>query len=364
LTFQNEEISVPLRQSKAFAKQRKSQMCTHSDKIEGSSDRTNAALRRRALLRALRSTSLILGMLSAAGAGYEAIAGLQDAARHPAPGQLVDVGGHRLQITCVGRGSPVVILDAGLGGTSRDWVLVQAQLSTRTRVCAYDRAGMGWSDAGPRPRSPARLAEELHVLLAKAEVPAPYLIVAHSLSGKSARLFAASHPDAVAGMVLIDTRSERIDAVTTPTETRAFSAALKRQAILLSLARRLGLARLLWPSFAPQPDLPPGTIAKMALLQTQPKSLRAATEEGLERSANDRGLSGASLGAIPLVVIAAGDSMAGIPGWGEAQAGLAALSSRGRLVVAEESSHLVQIDRPEIVIEAVQSVLVTVRTGE
>jgi pimeloyl-ACP methyl ester carboxylesterase len=257
----------------------------------------------------------------------------------------------------MGKGRPTVILDAGLGGTSRDWVLVQARLAAHTRVCAYDRAGMGYSDPGPEPRSAARIADELGKLLETAGVPGPYVLVAHSLSGKSARLLAAEHPEDVAGMVLVDTRSEKIDAATPLYEGEAFAAALKRQAILLTLARKLGLVRLMGSMVGDAAGLPPGVATEMTLLQTQPQSLRATTSEGLARSMDDAALNGASLGAIPLVVIGAGNSMASIPGWAEAQAELAELSGEGQLVVAEGSSHLVQIDQPEIVIDAVISVL-------
>ncbi len=276
----------------------------------------------------------------------------------------MDIGGHSLHVACLGKGRPTVILDAGLGGTSRDWGLVQARLAAHARVCAYDRAGMGHSDPGPEPRSPARIAAELRRLLKAAGVPGPYVLVAHSLSGKSARLFAAAYPEDVAGMVLVDARSEKIDAATHPEEAEAFVAALKRQAVLLTLARKLGLVRLLGSILTDEPGLPPGAATEMALLQTQPQSLRATASEGRARSMDNAALNGASLGAIPLVVIAAGDSMANIPGWAEAQAELAALSREGLLVVAEGSSHLVQIYQPEIVIDAVLSVLGAARTGE
>lgn len=320
--------------------------------------------RRRGVLRILTGTTLAVAALSSAGAVYEVLAESGDAERYPVPGQHVDIGGHNLHIICLGQGRPAVILDAGLGGTSRDWVLVQARLAAHTRVCAYDRSGMGHSDPGPEPHSPARIADELRRLLRNAGVPGPYVLVAHSLSGKSARLFAAANPEDVAGMVLVDTRSEKIDAATPPDEAEAFAASLKRQAVLLSLARKLGLVRLIASILPDEPSLPPGIATEMMLLQTQPQSLRATTAEGLARSTDDAALTGTLLAEIPLVVIAAGDSMASIPGWVEAQAGLAALSREGQLVVAEGSSHSVQIEQPEIVIDAVLSVVDAARTGE
>ncbi len=144
-----------------------------------------------------------------------------DTTRYPPPGQLVDIGGHRLHLHCVGQGSPTVVLDAGLGAFSLDWGAVQPQIATSTRVCAYDRAGLGWSEPGPRPRSPQQFADELHTLLTNAGVEGPYVIVAHSISGKTARLFASQHPKDVAGMVLVDARHESVDDNLTPEQVAA-----------------------------------------------------------------------------------------------------------------------------------------------
>ncbi|HEX6608045.1 MAG TPA: alpha/beta hydrolase, partial [Chloroflexia bacterium] len=126
--------------------------------------------------------ALIAG-LALAGASYEAIAARGDAQTFPPPGRLVDVGGYSLHIQCVGSGSPTVVFDAGLGGTSLDWTLVQAVIGQTTRVCTYDRAGMGRSDNGLAPRTPAQIAGELHTLLGNAGLAGPYVLVGHSLGG-------------------------------------------------------------------------------------------------------------------------------------------------------------------------------------
>src|SRR5690349_3053542 len=138
----------------------------------------------RGIVRTLAAVAGLLVVLGLVGASYEAIAATGDARRYPAPGQLVDVGGFRLHINCVGTGSPTVVLDAGLGGSSLDWNLVQAELGRITRVCAYDRAGMGWSDPSPQPRTPGQIGRELHTLLTNAGIAGPYVLVGHSLAGK------------------------------------------------------------------------------------------------------------------------------------------------------------------------------------
>src|SRR5690242_6994791 len=212
---------------------------------------------------ALVGLIVVLGLV---GASYEAIAAVGDARRYPAPGQLVDVGGYRLHIQCVGTGSPTVVLDAGLGGSSLDWNLVQPQLGSSTRVCAYDRAGMGWSDPGPQPRTPRQIADELHTLLTNAGIAGPYVLVGHSLAGKNLRLFAQQHPDQVAGMVLVDARSEYVDANTSPAEEQAFQQALAAQASQYRVARSLGLVRLIGASLSGVPAMATETRAEMALL--------------------------------------------------------------------------------------------------
>jgi pimeloyl-ACP methyl ester carboxylesterase len=146
----------------------------------------------------------VIAGLSLAGAGYEAIASRGDASAYPPPGQMVDVGGYRLHLQCVGTGSPTVVLDAGLGGTSLDWSLVQAEIGQTTRVCAFDRAGMGWSDSSPEPRDAQHIAQELHALLHNANVPGPYVLVGWSYGGMYAREYAGQYSDEVAGLVLLD----------------------------------------------------------------------------------------------------------------------------------------------------------------
>src|SRR5919202_5511772 len=122
---------------------------------------------------------VLLVALPAAGATYQAVATALDRRAYPALGQLVDVGGYRLHIHCIGEGSPTVILESGLPNFSSDWAWVQPEVAKTTRVCAYDRAGLGWSDASPRPRTTAVMADELALLLDRADIRGPYVLVAH-----------------------------------------------------------------------------------------------------------------------------------------------------------------------------------------
>jgi pimeloyl-ACP methyl ester carboxylesterase len=156
------------------------------------------------LKRGVAILGIILVALVIAGASYQSIATRIDVRKYPPPGQLVDVGGYKLHLYCTGTGGPTVVLDALFPGTVSNWAWVQPEIAKVTSVCAYDRAGLGWSDAGPEPRDARQHATELHALLTNAGVPGPYVLVGHSLGGLSVRMFADLYPDEVAGMVLVE----------------------------------------------------------------------------------------------------------------------------------------------------------------
>src|ERR671910_1863024 len=159
--------------------------------------------------RALLWLIVALLVLAVAGAIYQAIATERAERAYPPPGQMVGVGGHSLHINCVGRGSPTVVLDAGSGGFSAQWVRVQREVSNTTRVCAYDRAGMGWSEMGPEPRDARQISSELHTLLSKADIVGPYVLVGHSFGGLYMQTYAARYPEEVAGVTLVDSSSPK-----------------------------------------------------------------------------------------------------------------------------------------------------------
>jgi pimeloyl-ACP methyl ester carboxylesterase len=170
----------------------------------------------------LTSTALILIVILLAGATYQGVATVLERRKYPHPGMLIDVGGHQLHIYCTGEtrpGTATVILEAPEGGMSAEWGWVQSELSKSRRVCSYDRAGLGWSEAGDRPYDPGRVPEELHQLLRNAGVAVPYVMVGQSLGAAFARLYASRYPDDVLGLVLID-----FPAADTPKETRIAAA--------------------------------------------------------------------------------------------------------------------------------------------
>jgi pimeloyl-ACP methyl ester carboxylesterase len=311
----------------------------------------------------------LIVLLAASSVTYEAIMAVGDTKRYPPPGQLVDVDGHRLHLHCVGQGSPTVVLDAGLGAFSLDWGAVQPEIAMTTRVCAYDRAGLGWSEPGPRPRSPQQFADELYTLLTNAGVEGPYLLVGHSISGKTVRLFASQHPNQVAGIVFIDARHESVDDHLTPEQVAAEDTQQQHFQDMIKWMARLGLVRLLWapawPMMLPgSENLSAETRTAIGILQARPQQIETALAEGAARLDSNSLLHTAPpLGDTPLVVVASAQNIDHLPYWKEAQETMAGLSSNSRLIVAS-SGHAVHFEQPTLVVESIRQVVDAARTGQ
>src|SRR5918994_919356 len=199
---------------------------------------------------------MIAGLLALAviGAIYQAVATQIDQRTYSPPGEMVDVGTNSLHINCLGEGSPMVILEAANLGMSAHWVRVQQLLAKTTRVCAYDRAGLGWSEAGPEPRDARQISSELHTLLnGAADTEGPYVLVGHSYGGLYARRYAARYSDETAGVVLVD--SSHPEQFTRTQEGRAMYENTRRIGAYIPWLARLGVIRL--TNFYPaHPDLP------------------------------------------------------------------------------------------------------------
>jgi pimeloyl-ACP methyl ester carboxylesterase len=207
-------------------------------------------------------------LLAAFGGGYETIREAMDESAYTMPGQLVDVGGHKLQISCTGSGDPTVILEVGLGQPAAmmsGWI--QPGVATATRVCVYDRAGMGWSEPAETPRDGVSIAADLHTLLRRAEIDGPYVLAGHSSGGVYAQVFAAQYPDEVAGLVLLD--SQPPDAIANLPGYAAEYDGIRRFTALFPSLARLGVGRLAYPSAS---GLPPEAWAEArALVLPQPQ---------------------------------------------------------------------------------------------
>jgi pimeloyl-ACP methyl ester carboxylesterase len=308
-------------------------------------------------LAALLFSYLLIGLI------WQASATASADRTFPPPGQLVDVGGYSLHLHCTGRGSPTVILEGGVPEWSIHWQAVQPGIAKFTRVCAYDRAGYGWSDVGPKPRTARHIVEELHSLLTNAGEQGPYVLVAHSLWGPAALLFQDAYPEEVAGLVLIESWSP--DLFSPLPDVIEQSLPLNRA---MGTLASLGQVRV----FAELGILPIGDMLKADLL---PEELRAVYSEAyyspmfwttmndeysaMEESAVELQDIG-SLGDLPMRVIQAGtrpvDDYPPDAIWNEVQSRLAALSSSAQLTVADMSGHFVQLEQPDLVIDAVRQV--------
>ena len=307
---------------------------------------------------------------------------------YPPPGRLIDIGTHRLHLRCDGEGTPTVVFDAALGASSLSWSLVHPAVARVTRACVYDRAGFGWSDAGPLPRTAGRIADELHELLRRRQVPGPYVLVGHSFGGLVMRLFAARHATDVAGLVLIEPALPEQWAA--PGEAqRALIAhgarlcgygataarhGLARVVSVLVRVRALGLARRLVRLvsrgglrredegiLAPIWRLPPEVRDMLRQMWTQPKffdALGSQIATICDSALEVQRTASAGYGTLPLVTISARSAEA----WRlEADAALARQSTRGRHVLAADSGHWVPLDAPEVVIDAIVEMVLELR---
>jgi pimeloyl-ACP methyl ester carboxylesterase len=285
--------------------------------------------------RALLCSVVALLVLAVSGAIYQAIATERAEAAYPPPGEMVDVGGHSLHIDCAGRGSPTVVLDAGSGEMSADWVLVQREVSDTTRVCAYDRAGMGWSETGHEPRDAKRISDELHALLTKADIAGPYVLVGHSFGGLYAQTYAARYPDEVSGMALIESSSPAQFGYRT--EGRNSYEPPKRTFAVAPLLARLGVVRLLYKLVPAPPGLPHQQRAQIDALGPSTRQVGTSALElraGPQTATQARGLR--SLGDKPLAVVSAGTQERV---WLEQQDELAALSPNSTHRVVKGATH-------------------------
>jgi pimeloyl-ACP methyl ester carboxylesterase len=300
-------------------------------------------------------------------------------AQYPPRGQMVDVGGYQMHIYCLGSGSPTVVLDAGLGDFSLTWSLVQSEVAQSTRVCAYDRAGLGWSQRGPKPRTVENIVEELHTLLTNGGIEGPYVLVGHSMGGVYVRAYAVEYPEEVVGLVLVDTSHEDQEA-RYPTEfsklNKQVRAQMQQFLKVPQLVNSLGLLAMS-PQDYPDAYLPPlsqnAKEAYKGIILSDTRYFAAVAEQYAhveENFAEIREMHITTLGDIPLVVLSAArleipeayslslEEVAQVQAaWDGMQAELAALSSRGERVIAEQSGHYIQFDQPELVIEAIRQVV-------
>jgi pimeloyl-ACP methyl ester carboxylesterase len=310
----------------------------------------------------------------------------------PPPGKLVDVGGWRLHLNCTGEVSatqPTVILEAGNGDFSVEWSLVQPGVSKFARVCSYDRGGDGWSELGPHPRTFRQIVYELHTLLDKAGVKSPFVLVGHSYGGALVRLYASTYPEQVVGMVLVEAGADN--------PWRLMPDGKLVRSADLATGRLIPAVKISNPLRVS--DIPPVALSQMRA--DLPEAVRTAndpprnklpaaaqrmrtwalgqlghvaaavnpfTEDELAGLRAERTRKQSPLGDMPLIVLTRGisekegpDSEAFAAEHRQEHAALAAMSRKGKLVIAAHSGHHIQLDEPELVVKAIQEVLSAAR---
>jgi len=292
---------------------------------------------------------------------------------HPPPGELVDIGGRRIHLSCSGSGEPTVILEAGAGAlASIPWMGVVEALGEGTRVCRYDRAGFFWSDPDGQRRDALRIAEDLHSLVDTGAISPPFVMVGHSVGGILMRVYDARYPGEVQGFVFVDS-SHPDQERRAPPEVRTSGGGGPPVALMGALGR-LGVLRLLARMEAPDREY---SELDRTALDFAPTCMLAAMAEATARdSVVAQGARTGSLDPRPIVVLSAGKASEnrrpGVPEEvyarvaslkRELQEELAALSTNSDHRVIAEAGHVIQVDDPEAVAEAIRDVVSAVRTG-
>jgi len=324
--------------------------------------------------------------LVVAGFAFERLSRFFDARELPPPGRRVDVGGRALHLLGIGERGPTLVILTGANNSTADWELVLPKLAELSRAHVYDRAGYGWSDASDGAHDSDAAVADLEALLQRAELPAPYLLVAHSAGGLVATRFAERHRGELVGLVLVDALEEDDLAPDAPPELRDGFGSATRMMGALAASAHLGIPRLLAAlELLPKPALvrlarypARARRACLTLAMHRPALEAGALEMAALQSQERRALAPGALGAFPLVVLRAERFDRRPPGISDeasarierhllaSQQKLAALSSNSVLLTAEGSGHAVNTEAPEAVVDAVRRALAMIeaRTRE
>jgi pimeloyl-ACP methyl ester carboxylesterase len=300
----------------------------------------------------------VIAMLALAsiGGGYQTLGEAADAKAYPMPGQLIDVGGHRLHLRCTGAGAPTVVLEPGAGEMSSNLGWITPAVARETRVCVYDRAGRGWSEPASTAQDGAQIATDLHTLLQRGHVPGPYVLAGHSFGGLYVLTFAARYPDEVAGMVLVDSTAPA-SAANPGTLSPGHGGAddvMGRVSALVSTSARLGLGRLYAQSAFG--SLPPRSRAEVRASDATASTLRSTIDEYVQATAStEQAAALRDFADRPLIVLTAGSGHDAA--WSAAQNRMARLSTNSVHRVIAGAAHEDLIGNEEDAAATTQAIL-------
>lgn len=319
--------------------------------------------RRRRWLRNIIYLFIVLLIL---GAAYQQIGQWRDTVNYPPAGDLVDVGGRRLHLYCEGTGSPTIVAEAGGGDFSIVWHRVQAEVAKQTRFCSYDRAGYGWSDYSGKIPTRQQVSSDLYAALNGAGIEGPYIMVGHSLGGVYVRDFALQHPEQIAGIVLVDSSHDN-QRLRMPEELRVRQEGafkwMRRLAPICTAITLVGIPRTIRFWRLVTADMEAKSRSAYVVTRNRTSFCSTLGNEFLAFD-NTMGQMGPpkSLGNVPMIVLSHGPGQSQRkPGaeqeweetWLMLQAELAALSSDSEIRVIEDASHMIQVDRPDAVTDAI-----------
>ncbi|HEY4010710.1 MAG TPA: alpha/beta hydrolase [Acidobacteriaceae bacterium] len=323
--------------------------------------------RRRLSERIALSIACLLVVVLAATSLFNAVAVHLYSRSHPPAGQLAKVGQYTMHINCIGHGSPVLVLESGLGDDSLVWANFQPQLAQTTEICSYDRAGFGWSDTRPAPRDADHIATELHQLLVDAAVTDPIILMGHSIAGLYIRDYASHYPSQVAGLIFVDGSSPFQDKNPALATVGNGPPAPLIHALLVS-----GIPRVIGLCSGGNHDAGYAFRKDRAEHVCSLHFNSVSAELNSFDASSQQVLQSATYGNIPILVIShdpakqlpphpAPSDIAAQKAWSGMQSNLKSLSTNSRQIIATGSGHYVMIDRPDLLEKEVPLFIQSVR---
>ncbi|MCP4539165.1 MAG: alpha/beta hydrolase [Chloroflexi bacterium] len=299
---------------------------------------------------------------------YQSNANQRDVEKFPPPGKLVKISGDiDVHLYCQGQGDVTVIFEAAQGDSSLDWIKVQSAVSKFTRVCAYDRPGLGWSSPVANVLTAQQIADNLHQALEQAVIAGPYVLVGHSIGGVYARAFAHQYPGDVVGLVFVDSAHEN-QRYRLPSDTMKETRMIKGLASIFRVLAPVGIPRAFKLADRMQGENFPNDVRPSAMARMYQSHFFKALFNEVKAAELNTALTEPppDFGNTPLIVLSRSETNPGLPeeqfeqlkkSWGKLQQDLVKLSTNSQHIVAEKSGHYIHHDQPELVIDAIRQIV-------